>query len=760
VNADLEFEPAALIGHAREVGEPDTYAGKREWTRYRIGVRVEATTDPTRANASWHVNVHDVSGGGVGFWSKQKLPIASTVWVRDCFEDSETTWLKGRVCHCSVGMRGHLIGIAFDQPTPTDSHEPPPMRHVEPIDEESLPIRVSGRLVSLQTKCIYATVIAVSTAIAFSFLMAQGFVPGLSEEASGIVAIAAALITGTFCGWWIARNDAIFLNELHMAIRGMAAGKLDSCRVIEAPCAELATIGRAFNDLWTRWKQREYGERMQRQKLEELGQIKNNILSIVSHDLRTPLTSILMYTNMLMDGGSEFSADEQKGFLGIINEECHRLARLVEDILEVQRLESDAIRIELTPCDLAPTIAGCVPVFEPLADNKSMTLSIDCPETLPTVMADADRISQVINNLVANALKYTPAGGAVQIAAHQRDKELLISVHDNGPGIPRDKWDHIFDRFSQVMDPDVSEVAGVGLGLYIVARIVESHGGTVWVDSKVGEGTAFFVALPLEGEPLLIPSSPAETALHATCKIIACDSDPELLATVVHTLRANGFDVRAAHTGQRLLQHLEQGDVDVVVTDILVPDMHAVDLLDALNGLSHRSFRTIIHSYEGDAEGYGRRGVDVFLRRPVSRQELVEAVHVVLRRRAAAGRVVIVQNHEIDTERLSRMLVEAGHAVMVAGSIGEASVLAHKYGADVNVVSGETVADDRVGLINMMRKLSEDTALVVLSTPQHGVDTDLGERFGAVVVPYTYGREEDVVDVIRKERSRAVTEKS
>ena len=746
----VEGLPSRLLERAVEIGEPDTYAGKRAWTRYRLGMRVEATTDPTRPSASWHVNIHNVSGGGVAFWSTEKLPIASAVWVRDCVENEKPRWLKGRVAHCTVGMRGHLIGVAFDERTSPDSHEPPPLKYADTEDEEFVPVAAAGRLETLQTKCIYATIIAVSASIAITYLFSQDLFPSLSRELSGVIAIAFALCTGAFCGWIVARGEARFLRELHLAIRGMASGKLDSCHVLEAPCAELAAIGRAFNDLRTRWKQREQGERIQRQKLEELAQIKTNILSIVSHDLRTPLTSILMYTNMLLEARDDLTEEESRNFLNIICEECNRLARLVDDILEVQRLESDAVRLETVSCDLGPTIENCVRVFQPLAETENMTLTSSCLESLPAVLADADKISQVVNNLIANALKYTPSGGSVHVSAERRGKELLISVADSGPGIPRDKWDHIFERFAQATDLNSGEVAGVGLGLYIVRCIVQSHGGTAWVDSKVGEGSSFYVALPLEGEPILIPPSLTQGVVNANCKVIACDSDPELAATLSHTLRVHGYDVRSAHSGRRLLQHLEQGDVDVVITDILMPDMSSAELLNALNSFSGRAFRTIIHSYEGDAEGYGRRGVDVFLRRPVSRDELIEAVQVAMRRGSVAGStVVVLQDEHVNADRLCRLLSDAGHMTMVAGDVSEATVLCRKYSGDFTVLSSEAALSNRVELLNLIRHSNDTAQLVVLSNSDRKTDRELQEGFGAVLVAYTPGREEAVVDIVR-----------
>ena len=111
----VEGQRSRLLERAVETGERDTYAGKRAWTRYRLGMRVEATTDLLRPSASWHVNIHNVSGGGIAFWSTANLPIQSAVWTRDCDEKAKPQWLKGRVAHCTVGMRGHLIGLALDE---------------------------------------------------------------------------------------------------------------------------------------------------------------------------------------------------------------------------------------------------------------------------------------------------------------------------------------------------------------------------------------------------------------------------------------------------------------------------------------------------------------------------------------------------------------------------------------------------------------------------------------------------------------------
>lgn len=374
-----------------------------------------------------------------------------------------------------------------------------------------------------------------------------------------------------------------------------------------------------------------------------------------------------------------------------------------------------------------------------------MTLTLECPETLPKVEADADKMAQVINNLISNALKYTQKGGKVHVSAEARSGEVVICVADNGPGIPRDKWDQIFDRFSQLGDPNICEIAGVGLGLHIVRKIVEAHGGRTWVDSTVGRGSAFFVALPVEGRRAEKKDRP--DASPTIPRVLVCDSDSDLLATMEQALHAEGFEVRGTYCGQRLLQLLKSEDADVVVTDVALPDIGGEELLDALSRVPNRDFRTIIHSYEGDDQMFQRRGVDMFLRRPVSREQLVQAVKTVSRRRTTVGlTVILVQSPQVDCQRLTALLTDSGHLPMLAESYDEAAQLAKDYGGHIILVADESLggrssesfdahAEDRPDLIVLSDALGEG---------EHHFD----DEFQALIVGYRTGEEQEILDVV------------
>jgi signal transduction histidine kinase/DNA-binding response OmpR family regulator len=745
-------DPGLLI-RAREQGEPDVFSGKRGWVRHELGMVVEVSTDPTRKPASWRATMHNISGGGIGIWSKLDLPVGSLIHVRDCAEGDKPVWLTGRVSHSTLGLRGYLVGIAFQEQTSPDASVIAARAGgaAEPRQRRAAYRSVAG-LQSWRVKCAAGGALACGAVIVIGHAVYDPLAALIGPRAAGAAELAAALLFGALCGWFLVRRELGFVGALHTALRELATGKPPSSPPVEPPSTELAALGRALNDLGARWRKREHDEQAQRERFEEITRIKSNILTVVSHDLRTPLTSILLYAQMLQDELESLADEDKRSFIGIICDECTRLSRLVDDLLEVQRLEAERVRFDLKPCDLGPTIHSCVRVHDPLASRKSMTLTVDCPESLPLVAADSDKIAQAVNNLLSNALKYTPSGGRVVVSAETRDQEILICVADNGPGIPREKWDQIFDRFTQLADPNVCEIAGFGLGLNIVRRIVEAHGGKTWVDSEIGKGSAFYVSLPIEGAK--VKEEEPEDTPPAACRVVVCDADPELAALIAQTLRAESCDVRIVHTGQQLQQQLEYGGVDVVVTDVMLPDMDASELLDALNSVTNRSFRTIIHSYGGDAQKLKRRGVDIFLKRPVSKADLIRAIRVAMQKRSAAGlSVVLVESGNLDTGRLRSLLVDAGHMTMMAENLKEAATLVRDYGGDVVVVSNRSLTSAWDDLEDLGLEATDQVGVMVLCDSLRRRERQLEAEHGVTAVAYLPGQEEAIVDVMMESES-------
>ncbi|MDY6794036.1 MAG: GAF domain-containing protein [Actinomycetota bacterium] len=230
-------------------------------------------------------------------------------------------------------------------------------------------------------------------------------------------------------------------------------------------------------------------------ELRELEQAKSDFVSTVSHELRTPLTSIKAYTATLRRKDVEFDEGTRQEFLEIMEEETDRLTRLISDLLDVSRIESGRMELKKRDFDMVKLVRIATDRLQSHTSKHAMALN--APESISPVHADPDKIEQVIMNLVDNALKYSPEGGEVVVTLNVSPRKVEFSVSDQGVGIPNDHLPHIFDKFHRVDNRATREIYGTGLGLYVSKSIVEAHGGNIWAESTIGEGSVFYFNLPL-----------------------------------------------------------------------------------------------------------------------------------------------------------------------------------------------------------------------------------------------------------------------
>lgn len=228
----------------------------------------------------------------------------------------------------------------------------------------------------------------------------------------------------------------------------------------------------------------------------ELERMKSNFLSVVSHELKTPLHSIKGFVDIILMGKTGPVTDLQRDFLSTVQEQTGHLQRLIEDLLEFSRLESGQIRLRPVLLQTDELVATVVDKLSPLASNKHLALSMDLPAGFPEIEADPMRLEQVLTNLVENAIKFTPEGGQVRVLGRDGVELIEIVVADTGIGIPVEERERIFDRFYQVDSSARRRFKGTGLGLTICKHIVTQHGGRIWVEGAEGEGSEFHVTLP------------------------------------------------------------------------------------------------------------------------------------------------------------------------------------------------------------------------------------------------------------------------
>ncbi len=220
---------------------------------------------------------------------------------------------------------------------------------------------------------------------------------------------------------------------------------------------------------------------------------QSDLISEMVHELRTPLTSIVAYGELLMR--DDLKREQQRSFVETMLQESTRLAAMINDFLDLARLQSGRARLAHVPVDIGGLLRDCVSVMKPQADKKNIQVELDAPAGLPAVEGDAGRLKQVLMNLLSNAIKYTAPGGRVNARAGQRNDSVQVAIEDTGRGIPEQDLPHIFDKFYRVADSE-GWATGTGLGLSIAKEIVEVHGGQIDVVSQVGVGTTVTLVIP------------------------------------------------------------------------------------------------------------------------------------------------------------------------------------------------------------------------------------------------------------------------
>jgi signal transduction histidine kinase len=293
---------------------------------------------------------------------------------------------------------------------------------------------------------------------------------------AGLIGLVVALIMSLVITRWIARP----LQDVEKVASAAAGGQLDKTAPVRGP-REVRTVAEAFNHMT--------------QEVRAAQNAQRDFLANVTHDLRTPLTSIQGFSQAIIDGVASNPAAAQRA-AQIIHDEAGRLNRMVQELLDLARIEAGRFRMTRHSVRLTDILLATGERLTPRATEKGLTLTVDVPQ-LPLIAGDGDRLVQVFTNLIDNAIKHTPEGGTVLLRAAQEDNGILVQVRDNGEGIPAADLPHIFDRFYQVDKSRHRERRdGVGLGLTITKGIVEAHGGRLWVVSKEGEGTAFSAWFP------------------------------------------------------------------------------------------------------------------------------------------------------------------------------------------------------------------------------------------------------------------------
>jgi signal transduction histidine kinase/ActR/RegA family two-component response regulator len=336
-------------------------------------------------------------------------------------------------------------------------------------------------------------------------------------------------------------------------------------------------------------------EREARGQAERANRFKDEFLSTVSHELRTPLTAILGYAQLMLR--SEHGGEEHEG-LTIIERNAKAQAQLIEDLLDMSRIISGKVRLDVAAVDLAEVVRAAIDTVRPSADAKNIRIESVLDPNAGPVLGDSGRLQQVVWNLLSNAIKFTPKRGKVQIAMKRVDSHLELRVSDTGQGIKPEFLTDVFDRFRQADPSTTRRHGGLGLGLSIVKQLVELHGGSVDAASPgEGQGATFMVRLPVQvlysgaadpdrrtADRESVPPDAADVSLRGV-RVLVVDDDRDARDLVKRLLAEHDADVQVASSAKEALQMLDAAAPDILLSDIGMPDIDGYDLIRAVRAL-------------------------------------------------------------------------------------------------------------------------------------------------------------------------------
>ena len=405
----------------------------------------------------------------------------------------------------------------------------------------------------------------------------------------------------------------------------------------------------------------------------EADRTKSEFVSNVSHELRTPMTAIKGYTDLLFARAVGPINDDQEKFLGTIRSNADRLTALINDLLDISRVETGRVRFEPRPLQIGDVIADVVNSLAVPADNKHQILTYEVVAGMSDVVGDRDRLTQVLTNLVGNAIHYTPDGGKIEVRAYPIEGAVRVDVRDTGIGVAPKDMPHIFERFYRADNPMVQESQGTGLGLSIVKMFVEMHGGRVWVESESGQGSTFTFILPA-AEHAIAPAAQvslrtSRLLMSRARTVLVVDDSPDVSELVRINLERSGYKVFVLARGKAVKAWVEKKRPDLILLDLILPDMVDTDGLDVLRDLKSNPTTAdvpvvILSIAQDDGTAWQLGAVD-YLTKPVDHDVLLQSVEQAL---TWQGLVLIVEDDPDTIGLFSSTMRKIGFTPLVASN--------------------------------------------------------------------------------------------
>lgn len=434
----------------------------------------------------------------------------------------------------------------------------------------------------------------------------------------------------------------------------------------------------------------------------EVDRMKTEFVSLVSHELRTPLTSIKGYVDLLLEGEVGDLEPEQREFLEIVGNNAVRLVSLINDLLDISRIESGKIELMMASQDVAATLHGVAASLRPQIEAKGQELVLHIPDDLPVIEADQNRLAQIFTNLLSNAHKYTPGGGTISVSATVEGESVRVDVSDTGIGMTQAELDQLFTRFYRAKNRTTQEVGGTGLGLSITKSLVEMHGGSIEVRSQPNHGSTFTVRFPIsraETQPEPTEQPPLTHGGH----VLVVEDEADIANLIRRYLERAGYEVTVALNGTDALRLAKAERPDLITLDLMLPDANGMTVLEWLKSdEATKAIPVMLLSVMPD-NGTGRQlGAVDYVAKPVEERFLIDRVGRLLNREAP-GRVLLADDVADNRRLIANLLTKAGYEVVEARDGDEVLELVSKEDFDLVLLDVRMPGRDGIQTLQALR---------------------------------------------------------
>jgi len=468
----------------------------------------------------------------------------------------------------------------------------------------------------------------------------------------------------------------------------------------------------------------------------KVDRMKNEFISTVSHELRTPLTSIRGSLGLILGGAAGEVPAKVQGLLSIACNNSERLVRLINDILDIEKIESGKMEFDIKTQELMPLVKHAIEANHSYGQQFGVRYELRSKLDGVYAALDHDRITQVIDNFLSNAAKFSPRDGVVEVAAERRDGNIRVSVTDHGSGIPDEFRSRIFQKFAQADSSDTRQKGGTGLGLSICKAIVETHDGEVGFDSEAGKGTTFYFELP-EKQPSSVDTEQTAAALPAGSRILVCEDDHDVAQLLGLMLKQRHFDVDIAYDAQQAKQLLKTQHYAAMTVDLMLPDQNGISLIRELRASDETKHLPIVvvsaKAEQGRSELQGSAfGVIDWLKKPIDQRQLLAAVQQATHMQQGGRLHVLHVEDDPDVTKVVSAILAEDAQITRAGGLHEALQKLKQESFDLIIVDIGLPDGSGLDLLPAINQLANSTPVAIFSA--HDVDNDTAHKVDAALV--------------------------